>query len=801
MIMKCRYGSIGALILAAIILFSLSAPATARVYDNQADRQPIILRGRVQVQFESDVNQARLSTAFNKVSFGIANLDRVLERIGATDVSQMFPWRKGQDAIVGNDDMSKFYEVFVSEDIEISRVIDELRQNPYVRSAEPVFAIPVDVTPNDPEYVANHQWAVNKINCPDAWDIEKGSDTVKVAIIDSGVRYTHADLANNIWVNPYEDLDNDMAVFDADDLNAFDNDPVYDGLDDLIGYDFFTGFSPPLTCDAEGGEDCGTPDSDPVDFDGHGTHVSGIVAGLTNNAIGIAGTAGGWGGGKGPYRGVRIMCIRVGGRATDGLGYVVSSNCATGIDYAVKKGAQVINCSWGFPDPMQSYMNGPLLKADSAGVIVVHAAGNEGDTYHSPYDTWAPNGQKILLVVAASGQTDYRSSYSNYGEWVDVSAPGDYILSTFSTGDYSYEYAWGTSMAAPYVAGLAALIKAHMPSYKRDEIVPLILDNADPMPDPYYAQGWLGAGRIDAYASLSGLPTAAFSAGPELIGEAPLTVDFVDESPNSPTSWVWDLGDGDSAFTQNPSHIYTDYGFKTVSLTVEEPNGTATEVLRNLVMVTADTIRFASMNISPNSQIVVPVYMDNKFSANRITLPFKIRGSDNSIPGYITVDSLSVVGLRTEDFDQHDFAVEYPAGHLYKASLISNLTAGSDYLPPDTGAIMNLYITIGTPSTNEALTIEDTTIVNDNPRIGSIINSYPPVVMPGNLVNCPRGDANSDGTINILDASFIINYLYKNGPEPYAVYCADADANGGINLLDATYLINYLYKDGPPPPP
>jgi hypothetical protein len=75
------------------------------------------------------------------------------------------------------------------------------------------------------------------------------------------------------------------------------------------------------------------------------------------------------------------------------------------------------------------------------------------------------------------------------------------------------------------------------------------------------------------------------------------------------------------------------------------------------------------------------------------------------------------------------------------------------------------------------------------------------VVISGELVNCPRGDADSDGTINLLDATFIVNFLYKNGPAPYADYCADADANAVINILDVTYLINYLYKDGPPPPP
>lgn len=247
-------------IFAIFAIFSLcflctAMPLRAVLNGNQAGGPPILMSGRLEVQFESDVSVDKLATSFGKVSFGIPTLDRALENIEASDAIQMFPWRRGEKALVGNDDMSKFYELIFSEDIDVNVVIRELLQNPYVRSVSPVYAIPLDgIIPNDPDFV--YQWGLKKIDDTLAWELEKGSDSVKIAIIDSGVLYSHPDLRDNIWVNPGEDLDDDMVVFDPDDSNNVDNDGNY--VDDLIGWDFFTGFSGEVTCEDA---DCGVPDN------------------------------------------------------------------------------------------------------------------------------------------------------------------------------------------------------------------------------------------------------------------------------------------------------------------------------------------------------------------------------------------------------------------------------------------------------------------------------------------------------------------------------------------------------------
>ena len=804
--MRTKAKSIPSLILIILTFFLSAIPLQARYIDGQSGSGAVIMPGRLEVQFETDVDPDKLSLSIDRVSFGIPTLDKTLENIEVYQMNKMFSGRKSNKSDDSYVNMSKFYEIVFPEERDLNAVIEELLQNPYVRTVDPVYAIPVrGLIPDDPDF--NEQWGVKKIQDTLAWEREKGSDTAKIAIIDSGVLFSHVDLIDNIWVNPGEDLDGDRVVHDVDDSNMVDDDG--NGYDDLIGYDFFTGFSGATCMDV----DCGIPDNNPSDFDGHGTHVAGIAAAVTNNGVGVAGVAGGWGGGIGPYAGPRIMCLRVGGYGytpeVGYTGYVNSANVATAVDYAVDAGACVMNCSFGMTQ--STAMTAALRRADSAGIMVIHAAGNDGADSPDYYDQWEDPfgaGRKLVLVVAWTNTDDRKNTYSNYGTWVDLCAPGTNIYNTYSSsGSQTYAYLSGTSMAAPHVAGAVALIKSHMPDYGRDEIEPLIVDNTDDMmSEPLWIQGKLGSGRLNTFKALENLPAAAFSAGPVLLGEAPLTVDFVDESPNSPTTWNWDFGDGGNSTDQNPNHTYYDYGLKTVSLTVDEPNGTATEVLKNLVMVTADTLRFEPISTQPNTEVVIPVYLDNKYLVSSIMLPFKIRRPDGSIPSYpsyIRFDSASTVGLRTENWDQVKAIYFDPYGQRFTYSLLPNTTTpGSNYLQPDTGAILNLYFHIGTSPGNETLIIEDTVLSGREMKLGSIYSDYVPVMVPGQLTVaiCDRGDADFSGSINILDVTYIINYLYKGGPEP-DLYCADANATGMINILDVTYIINYLYKGGPPPPP
>ena len=216
------------------------------------------------------------------------------------------------------------------------------------------------------------------------------------------------------------------------------------------------------------------------DAHGHGTHVAGIVAAATDNGVGVAGM--GWE--------ATILPIRV-----VGPGGADSLALAQAISYTVDRGADVINLSLGSQTVCPQVVQDAVDYAHSHGVVLVAAAGNDGTDAQS-----FPANCYYVLGVAATGPDDARAGFSNYGTHVTVAAPGSDIFSTALGG--GYEYRNGTSMATPYVAGLAALVRARYPDYTSTEVVSAILDNAVDLGaagwDPYY-----GCGRVDAARTLS----------------------------------------------------------------------------------------------------------------------------------------------------------------------------------------------------------------------------------------------------------------------------------------------------------
>ena len=800
-------------LLTAMIVWTL--PAESRHYPGRAPNRPILINNQIEIQFESDVDVARLGKRSTSLSLGIPTLDNTLAKYNMQMAEAMFSWRKGEDALVGTHDMSRFYIISLPENDNILDVIDELEKNPYIRSASAVWATPLyESIPDDPGL--GSQWGMSKINATDVWDIEKGSDTAIVAVVDAGVLYTHPDLEDHIWVNPGEDLDGDGVVFDEGDINGEDDDG--NGvIDDIIGYDFFTGISgTPWP-----GEDAFLADYDPKDFNGHGTHIAGVVAAVTNNTTDVAGLAGGWGGGRGPDRGAQIMCLRVGGSYEDPedpdveVGFVNLANCAQGIDYAASMGACAINCSWGGGSNPSTALTTALSKCNQNGVVVVHSAGNDDEL--SIYGDYLDElflgdpSYEVALSVAATTSADVKADFSNYGPYVDVSAPGVSIYSTYSD-HYVISTEWlnGTSMSAPFVCGLAALIKSHMPDYTKVEIDALIKDNAnyiDDVPGNESYAGCLGSGRINAYASMADLPVADFTAGPELVGPAPLEVTFTDISPNSPTSWDWDFGDEYSDDEQHPVHTYQEYGMFAVALTVDEPRGTVTEVKKNLVMVTADTIQFDSIQVptsETDQEVILSAYLSNRFIDRSITVPMQIKKNGETVNYHtIMLDSVSLVGCRTEHFEYNVISPYDPSNSKYGIKLIANTTTGSEYLQPGEGAVLKMHLTLkGDKAGNGTIfTFDTVTISTKTLELGSIYGQYVPVFKLGKIfvqdILC--GDLDSDGFINILDIVYLINYKYKGGPEPEPLWVADVNLDEDINILDVVYLINYKYKGGPEP--
>jgi serine protease len=420
------------------------------------------------------------TTSLSKTTFGIESIDRVLSRAMGVSKGQMFPTvpapQKADEA-----DLTLLYTVVFSSPNDPFTLAEELSKLPEVQYAEPWFIYPLaerTFTPNDSLYA--QQWSLLQVNAPNAWNITQGDSTVVIAIVDSGVEWTHPDLAANIWVNPGETgLD---ALGRDKRFNGVDDDG--DGyVDDWHGWDLVGAQWETYTSTTKGDNDPSPTGSN----NDHGTHVAGIVAAVTNNRIGVASLA----------SGCRILPVKT--TADDdtrggGDAYIIAGY--QGIVYAATMGAKVINCSWGADGGAQAEQD-IIDFATQRGALVVAAAGNESsDAFFSPAD------YRNVLSVAATGTNDRVASFSNFGDNVDVCAPGVNILSTLYP--HTYFQLSGTSMASPLTAALAALVKSKFPAYTSLQVgeqVRVTCDNIDALNSAY--AGRLGAGRINALRALS----------------------------------------------------------------------------------------------------------------------------------------------------------------------------------------------------------------------------------------------------------------------------------------------------------
>ena len=339
--------------------------------------------------------------------------------------------------------------------------LKSILKNSEVDYIEPNYILSLNqvALPSDP--IFNKQWGLNNVTRPKedinallAWGITKGSKSIKIAVVDTGVDYTHPDLLSQMDVNTAEL--NGISGID-DDGNGF--------IDDIYGYNFVL------------------KNGDPQDGNGHGTHCAGII-GAAHNSIGVAGV----------MAEVKIVALKF--LSDNGSGETIDAVAA--IDYAIKRGVNVMSNSWGGGEKDQS-LEEAIKAADKAGIIFVTAAGNES----SDNDVVAsyPANYKVPNIISVASFTimGSKSSFSNFGiNSVHVTAPGTAIFSTYKKGGYSSLS--GTSVAAPFVAGIVGLMlskNAHLsPSQIKEKLIKTSIQTSK------LVNVSLSKGRVDAYKAL-----------------------------------------------------------------------------------------------------------------------------------------------------------------------------------------------------------------------------------------------------------------------------------------------------------
>lgn len=385
--------------------------------------------------------------------------------VNLSGITRLFPTTNSTEAIQSlkaNNalpDLSDIYMARYEGSTDIVTVINALLEDQQIIYAEPSYIYKTSFVPNDPGYV--NQSYLTKVMAPQAWDILKNAANVIIGIVDSGSDLQHEDLAANIFVNT------------ADPVNGIDDDG--DGyIDNYHGWDFVGNSAATML-----------PDNNPDvtnDSTDHGVHVSGIASAVSNNNRGVASIA---------YN-AKLMIVKTGADNNSRAIY----KGYEGIKYAADHGAAIINCSWGGTGGGQ-FGQEIIDYAIAKGSLVIAAAGNDA-TDVPDY----PASYKGVLSVASVTSTDVKSSFSNFGNHITISAPGSSIYNTLNGDKYGYKS--GTSMATPLVASAAALVKAKYPNYNGLQVGEVLRTTADPIDNlnPSFA-GKIGNGRLNIFNALT----------------------------------------------------------------------------------------------------------------------------------------------------------------------------------------------------------------------------------------------------------------------------------------------------------
>jgi len=422
------------------------------------------VKDQIIVKFKED-NKIQFTKTKKGIKTEINTLDKINKEYDLESTEKIFT------KTISNK-FEDIYKLSFSENTDIFSAIEKYNRLSFVEYAEPNYIYKYCIEPNDPLFP--EQWALKNIeqlypwdgrfnpppgsfdsdiDGPEAWDITTGDNDIVIAVIDTGVDYTHPDLVDNIWMNDNEIPDNG---FD-DDNNGY--------IDDIQGWDFQEN------------------DNDPMDEDGHGTFCAGLISAAGDNSKGVSGVC--WN--------CKIMPVK---------SLLHSTVLAEAIKYATDNGADVISMSYGgysFSELQKDALN----FAYNHNVVLVASSGNDNISRRH-----YPSGYHNVISVAATDSNDKKAVFSNSGPWIDVAAPGVDVLSLrakntdmYGNGtniiNEEYYIASGTSMAAPHITGVAGLLLSYNSSLTPDTIQTIISNSVDNITSEYNI-----VGRINAYTAL-----------------------------------------------------------------------------------------------------------------------------------------------------------------------------------------------------------------------------------------------------------------------------------------------------------
>lgn len=426
-----------------IAVFSLTL-----ISANDVSAQQKINLNNVSVGAKSNIVHKRNQLLVKWKSAGItastsAQASEIRKTYGIKSSSSLFKGKKFNQ--VKYNKIAQWEVIELDDTINEADALKKLKADSRVETVELNRRVYLNKTPNDTSFF--QLWGLQNtgqvgglidadIDAPEAWDIQTGSKSVIVAVIDTGVDYHHPDLAGNIWTNPGEVAGNGI----DDDGNGY--------IDDIHGFDFVN------------------YDGDPMDDHFHGTHVAGTIAASGNNNSGVVGVC--W---TATIMPVKFLDAGGGGWTSDAINAIL---------YATQMGARILSNSWGGGGFSQALMDA-IEVSNSANAVFVAAAGNSSSNndfypnYPSSYEV------ANVIAVAATDRFDNLASFSNYGSLsVDLAAPGVDVFST-APGN-SYLTLNGTSMATPHVSGAAALLLSEYPGLSNIEIKTVLMNNVDLLP-------------------------------------------------------------------------------------------------------------------------------------------------------------------------------------------------------------------------------------------------------------------------------------------------------------------------------